>query len=96
MMGLIVAEGREPPTNDVERAVAFNTMVSYSGRYTIRDNELSTDVDVSWNESWTGSAQIRFIKILGPDRMRLSTSWMPSLTDPSQTFRGVLDWEREN
>ena len=50
-------EGREAPKTDADRAVAFKTMVSYTGIYRIEGDHWITKVDVSWNESWVGTEQ---------------------------------------
>jgi Lipocalin-like domain len=51
---------------------------AFSTTYTIDGNEITHHVDVSWNESWTGTAQTRIARFEG-NRVYLSTP--PSL-DP--------------
>jgi hypothetical protein len=40
-------------------------MVAYSGRYTIEGDKVVHHVDISWNESWTGTDQVRFLNLEG-------------------------------
>jgi Lipocalin-like domain len=40
-------------------------MTSYGGTYTIDGNEITHHVDVSWNESWTGTDQKRVARFEG-------------------------------
>jgi hypothetical protein len=49
----------------VEAAHLFNTIIAYTGHYRVEGDELHFDVDVSWNESWTGSHQIRTFELSG-------------------------------
>jgi hypothetical protein len=94
MMAMLTAEGRLIPKADEDRVKAFNTMFAYSGRYKIQGDQFSTDVDISWNEAWTGTAQVRSFCFVG-SRLQLISAWAPSLLDPSRTARGILEWERE-
>jgi hypothetical protein len=70
----------------------FRSMTSYGGTYTIDGNEITHNVDVSWNESWTGTEQKRIARFEG-NRVHLSTP--PSL-DPitgTMTVR-TMTWEK--
>src|SRR5215510_5105325 len=60
MMGLIVGGKREQGQIDAQQAALFRTMVSYTGRYRFEGDKYITTVDVSWNEAWTGTEQVRF------------------------------------
>lgn len=39
--------------------------VAYSGTYVLDSDKVTHKIDVSWNQSWTGSDQIRFYKVEG-------------------------------
>lgn len=96
MLVLIVRSDRTKPagTNptDAEAAALFASMVSYGGSYTIDGNKITHDVDISWNESWTGTRQLRFFKFDG-NRLALSGEVSP---DPVEGKMSVLTltWER--
>jgi hypothetical protein len=51
-------------------------MIAYAGTYVIKDSQVINHVDVSWNETWTGTDQFRTFSFDG-ERLHLSTS--PSL-----------------
>jgi len=67
-------------------------MVSYTGTYEVRGDTIVHHVDVSWNETWTGTEQTRFYKFDG-DRLSLATT--PSV-DPVEGKMSIrtLVWER--
>src|ERR1019366_2965598 len=61
-----------------EAEALFRSMIAYTGTYEIKGNQLICDIDVSWNEAWTGTRQLRFWEING-DRLTIST---PEMVDP--------------
>jgi hypothetical protein len=67
-------------------------MTSYGGTYTIDGNEITHHVDISWNETWTGSEQKRIARFEG-NRAYLSTT--PSI-DPITGAMSVrtMTWEK--
>jgi hypothetical protein len=96
MMVLNVGSGRRKPAGASataqEAEALFRSMTSYGGRYTIDGNEITHFVDISWNESWTGTEQKRIARFDG-NRAYLSTP--PSL-DPitgTMTVR-TMTWEK--
>jgi Lipocalin-like domain len=94
MMVVISAEARRTPTTDADRSGAFLSMISYSGVYRVEEDRFITKVDVSWNEAWTGTEQIRYVKLEG-DIMTLTSPWQPdpnTLGNPE--VRLVVVWSR--
>jgi hypothetical protein len=55
---------RLPPTDD-EKIALFETMFAYSGTYTVEPDRVIHHLDMSWNEAWTGTEQVRFCTIEG-------------------------------
>src|SRR5215470_15883285 len=93
MMALIVHETRSPPKVDEDRINLHKYMVAYSGRYTVEGDKVVHHVDVSWNEAFTGTDQVRFVKVEG-DRLTITTAPAKNpFTGVEST--GVLVWERE-
>jgi Lipocalin-like domain len=96
MMVVFVRDGRNKPAGAVatkaEADELFRGLVSYTGTYEVRGDTVVHHVDVSWNQSWTGTVQTRHFKLEG-DRLSLSTT--PSL-DPVEGKMSVrtLIWER--
>jgi len=93
IMVLVVGGLREPGQTVEKRAALFRTMLSYTGVYRFEGNKFITSVDVSWNESWTGTDQVRFYTLDG-DRLDIVSAWMPNPIHPERIVRGVLSWER--
>ena len=60
-----------------EAEALFRTMTAYAGSYTMKDGQIIHHVDASWNETWTGSDQIRNYKFDG-DRLSLATAPSPN------------------
>lgn len=91
---VITAENRHAGPTEAEQAALMRSLIALSGRYTVQADRLLFDVDISWNEAWTGARQERFIDLDG-DRLNLSTAWMPSPWHPgSPVVRVVLGWIR--
>jgi len=69
MFAIVVGEGRKPPVGsvptDAEKIELFNGMGAYAGTFTIEGDKVTHHVDISWNEAWTGTAQVRQFKIEG-------------------------------
>ena len=67
MYAIIVRENRKPPVGviptDAEKIELFGGVLAYAGTYTIDGDKVSHHVDVSWNEAWTGTTQVRQFKI---------------------------------
>jgi len=83
------ATGRATPT---EAEALFRSMLSYAGPYTFDGRELTHHVDISWNESFTGSQQKRLVVFEG-DLLKLST---PQSLDPIDGKMSVrtMTWKK--
>jgi hypothetical protein len=94
LIGIMTGEGRKPPQTDEDRLSSFRTMAAYSGLYRIEGNRLTTNVEVSWNEGWTGTDQTRIFRLEG-DKLFLETIPAPAINNPQLGMtRGILEWER--
>lgn len=95
---IIAGSDRKKPAGSVatpvEAEALFKSLVSYAGTYTI-DTQAKTvthHVDISWNETYTGTDQVRHYVFQGS---RLSIDTIPS-PDPftgKMTVRSLI-WER--
>jgi hypothetical protein len=97
MMSVTVEENRQPPAGtvltDEERIRLFKTIVSaYAGTYSVEGDNVKHDVEMSWNEAWTGTCQVRRFNI-DRDTMTLETTPRTAGTD-SREFINTLTWER--
>jgi hypothetical protein len=60
---LQTAEGREAPKAGDDFRAAFQSLLAYTGRYRVDGNKITIGVDAAWDESWTGTEQVRFFKL---------------------------------
>lgn len=96
MVALLVRSDRnKPEANTATAAEAenlFRSVISYAGTYTIAGNEVTHHVDISWNESWTGTKQVRIFKFEG-NRLALSTPVSSDPFDGKISVRSLV-WEK--
>jgi hypothetical protein len=96
MMAIITRRERTAPANgratSTEAEALFRSMLSYAGSYTFDGRVVTHHVDISWNESFTGSQQKRFVALEG-DVLKLST---PQSLDPIDGKLSVrmMTWRR--
>ena len=77
--------------SDTERAELYNTMVAYAGRFTFDGNAATHHVEVSWNQVWTGTAQVRNLRFEG-NRLVMSSNPQPGVD--GRRSSSVFVWER--
>jgi hypothetical protein len=77
---------------DEERVKLHQSMAAYAGTYTTDNGKLIHHVDISWNESWTGSDQVRFYTVDG-NTLTIKT---PPIKNPldGRDVIAVLVWEK--
>lgn len=85
-MFVVIARGERPKPEslakmtDAQRVGLFRTLTAYTGTYKFDGKAIEHDIDVSWNEVWTGTAQIRHFSRDG-DTITLATDPGPRPTD---------------
>jgi hypothetical protein len=86
---LVVSKDRPVPAalppNDGDKLELFNSMLGYAGTYTVDGEKAVHHVDVSWNQVWTGTDQIRFYRLEGD---KLIISGAPAI-DPHTGQEGI-------
>jgi Lipocalin-like domain len=96
IMTVIVDADRKKPAGAVatapEAEALFRSMAAYAGTYTIKGNQVIHRPDASWNETWTGTDQVRDYKFDG-DLLSLSTAPSPSPFTGAMSVR-TLVWEK--
>jgi hypothetical protein len=96
MMVINVRSDRKKPAGAVpsaaEAADLFMSMLAYAGTYTIDGNEVTHHIEISWNEAWSGSHQVRIARFDG-NRVHLSTRPSPDLASGRMSVR-TMTWER--
>jgi hypothetical protein len=88
------AEGRKTPQSDEERAVAFRSMLAYSGKYRTEGNKIVIKVDIAADESWNGTEQVRYFRHEG-DRLHIEAAPQPYANFGGKVMRGILIWARD-
>jgi hypothetical protein len=81
------------PPLDEEKIALFDTMFAYSDSYTVESDRVVHHVDLSWNEAWSGTDQVRFCKV---DEQTLTYA-SPHAKNPFDEREIVHEvrWERE-
>jgi hypothetical protein len=80
---LITAEGRKFGRSVEERAALWDTLAAYSGVYRLEGSKFVVAVDVSANEIWNGTKQVRNWQLDG-NRLTITTERAPYSRDPSK------------
>ncbi len=96
MYAIITGDNRIKPHDvaptDEERVKLHRTMIAYAGTYTVDAEKVIHHVDISWNQAYTGTDQIRFYKLDG-STLTITTVPNKSPTD-GREGRGILVWEK--
>lgn len=76
---IITAANRQSPKTTDEKAALLDSMLAYSGKYRIDGNKITTRVDMSSNEIYTGANQdqTRFFRVEG-DKLDIRTPKLPA------------------
>jgi hypothetical protein len=94
MYAILIKDGRKPPATfvptDAERIDLYNAFVSYAGTYRIDGDKVAHQVDASWNQSWTGTTQMRKFKIDGNHLIITTLPTKNALTGKESS--SVLTW----
>jgi hypothetical protein len=97
MIALIVGGTRPKPESvdkmtDQQRAGLFRSMVAYGGTYKFEGGTMEHHIDISWNEVWTGTTQIREVRRDG-DRLIYRGRPAPFSGDGKMSVVTLI-WER--
>jgi hypothetical protein len=77
---------------DEEGAQLLGTMVAYAGSSTVGEGKVVHHVDISWNQTWTGTDQVRYFELDG-DTLTITTAPYKSYSD-GQEGRSILVWKK--
>jgi hypothetical protein len=97
VMVLLTRNDRPKPDSpdkmtDEQRSLLFSSMLAYSGTYKFDGKTIEHHIDLSWNQVWSGTTQVRSVKKDG-DRLIYTTRPGPSPIDGSMGF-ATLVWEK--
>jgi hypothetical protein len=99
MIVLIVRNPRPKPDGaehitDQERIDLFRTMTAYAGTYKFDGSRIEHSIEISMNEVWSGTTQVRTVKLDG-ERLVYATPPFPFHTDGKMSIN-TLVWEKVN
>src|SRR5215471_13999592 len=82
---IITRPDRSAAKTPDNKGALLDSMIAYSGRYTINGDKITTRVDVSWNEVFSGALQnqTRFFNVEG-DKLTIRTGLIESTVRPGQ------------
>jgi Lipocalin-like domain len=96
MYAIGVAGDRPKPRDlvptDEEKVKLQESMFAYAGTYTADGEKVVHHVDVSWNQSWTGTDLVRFYKLDG-NTLTITTARAQSAID-GEEGEFILVWEK--
>ena len=91
-----VVEDRPKPRDlvptDEEKVKLQGSMFAYAGTYTADGDKVIHHVDISWNQSWTGTDLVRFYKLDG-NTLTITTARAQSAID-GEEGQFILVWEK--
>jgi hypothetical protein len=87
------SECRKAPQSDDDRCAAFRSLLAYSGKYRIDGQKILIDVEISWDESWTGTEQVRLFSLDG-NQLHIEAAPQRYANLGDSVMRAVLIWER--
>jgi hypothetical protein len=76
-----------------EAEALYRSIIAYTGTYWVEGDKLTFDVDVSWNESWNGSRQVRTFQIAG-DSMTIMADIINPMTGRPAVHRVTFAREK--
>jgi len=94
---LITYDGRPKPESietmtDQQRADLHRTMTAYGGTYSFDGTKVTQHIDLSWNEVWAGTTNIRDVQRNG-DRVTYVTHPAPFASDGKMSVVTLI-WEK--
>jgi hypothetical protein len=97
MMVIIVGYDRPKPESaedmtDQARVELYQSLVAYGGTYKFDGKTIEHCVEISWNEMWTGTTQLRDMKRDG-ERLSISTRPAPNARNGRMAVTTLL-WEK--
>jgi hypothetical protein len=93
---ILTGANRKPAKTIEEKATLLDSILAYSGKYTVEGDKITTHVDMSSNEIYTGANQdqTRFFRIEG-NKLTIRTPEIVSAVRPGQKAVGAITFERE-
>jgi hypothetical protein len=93
---ILTGANRKPAKIIEEKAALLDSMLAYSGKFTVEGDKINIHIDMSWNEINTGANQdqTRFFRI-EDNKLTLRTPEIVSAVRPGQKAVGTITFERQ-
>ena len=91
---ILTGANRKPAKTIEEKAALLDSLVAYSGKFTVEEDKITTHVDMSSNEIRANQDETRFFRIEG-NMLTLRTPEIVSAVRPGQKAVGTITFERE-
>ena len=94
---IITGANRQPAKTAEEKIALFDSVLAYSGNYTVQGDKIIIHVDMSGNEVFTGANQVqtRFFKLDG-EKLIVRTPEISSAALPGKKIVGTNIFDREH
>jgi 3-carboxy-cis,cis-muconate cycloisomerase len=96
MYAMFIREDRITPRDVVpteeEGVQLLGSLVAYAGTYTMHENYVVHHIDISWNQKWTGTDQVRYFELDG-NTLTITTAPYRSHQDGKEG-RSILVWDK--
>jgi hypothetical protein len=89
------ANNRTPGTSTAAMAELFQSMVAYSGKWSIEGEKFVTVVDLAADPSWVGTVQVRYYTFDG-HTLSLRTAPLELPSFPGRRAVVYANWEKED
>jgi hypothetical protein len=89
------ANNRTPGTSTAAMAELFQSMVAYSGKWSIDGEKFVTVVDLAADPSWVGTVQVRYYTFDG-HTLSLRTAPLELPSFPGRRAVVYANWEKED
>jgi Lipocalin-like domain len=93
VMVLVLRGYRRKPAalvpTDAEKVALYDSMFAYAGTYSVDDEKVLHHIDMSWNEAWTGTTQVRFLRLHG-DMLIYTSSPAPNPLNGHDCVHNVI------
>ena len=97
MIVQVASQGRMASTAPAGQAALHKSMLAYTGIITLTPDpqglKMVNKVDISWNDAWTGTEQVRYLSMDGP-RLVIKTAPIKNPFHEGEVTVSTLVWER--
>ncbi|SDB88532.1 lipocalin-like domain-containing protein [Acinetobacter boissieri] len=79
---------------DAEKAALLDSVIAYTGKWSIKGNQWCTDVEAAWNPKWVGTQQCREFQLNADDTLNVLTPWRQMPNWPGTT-RSIITFKKD-